>query len=190
MDIKRKYIILLTLVILLSVVFFYTAHTLVKDEAKKIKTIDRKIKTAQEKLNSAEVLSEELSAVSTVIKNSITNDKSFATEEINDFSKRLADLADKYRISVYSVLPKQVYSTGHSIEHKYTLEIDCNYVQMGQFLTELESFDNIIKVNSIDVRPIGDDAQVEQNEDGTVAAIETRYMVTIDISTFKVRKEA
>ncbi len=161
-----------------------------KAESKEIKSIDRKIKTAQEKLNSAEVLSEELSAVSTVIKNSITDEKSFSTEEINDFSRKLADLSDKYKIAVYSVLPKPVYSTGHKIEHKYTLEIDCNYVQMGQFLTELESFDNIIKVNSIDVRPIGDDSQVEVDENGAPVAIETRYMVTLEISTFKVRKEA
>jgi len=147
---------------------------------------DEAIKEEQEKLNSAKVVNDQLKEVSKVIMRSMTNEKEFATEDVNAFVKKLADLADKYKISIESVYPKVVSSEkSYLIEQEYTLTVACTFVQMGQFLSELESFDHIIKVNTLDVRPMKEDVNVKFDE-----IIETRYKVTFELSIFMIIKEA
>ena len=115
----------------------------------------------------------------------MTNEKEFAIEDVNAFVKKLADLADKYKISIDSVSPKVVASyKSHLVEQKYTLSVVCTFIQMGQFLSELESFDHIIKVNTLDVRPVKEDKNTIFDE-----IIDTRYKVTFELSVFMIIKE-
>jgi hypothetical protein len=147
---------------------------------------DKRIKIEQEKLNSAKVLNEQLQEVSKVIENSISEDDKFTTDESNAFIKKLADLADKYKIAVHSMVPKVITTiTRRYAEQLYTMELNCTFVQMGQFLSDLESFDNIIKVRTIDVRPLADDKKTIYE-----GPQETHYKVTLELSTFKIVKEA
>jgi Tfp pilus assembly protein PilO len=69
------------------------------------------------------------------------------------------------------------------IETTYNLELEATYVQIGQFISDLESQDNIIKIQTLDISP----AQVT---DETVANAESRYRVILELSIFKVKKEA
>jgi Tfp pilus assembly protein PilO len=156
---------------------------LVTKKLDKLRKVDKDIKIEQQKLNSAKVLNEELKEVSKVILNSITREKSFETEEINAFVKKLADLADKNHILINAISPKPVSNLTSFIEQSYILELNCEYLQLGRFMTELESFDNIMKVKTLDVKPTGDN----KDQDPTVA---TRYRVTLELSTFKILKEA
>lgn len=184
---KQNYLILLCLMILSIICFYYFASTSVSKKLHLIDRYDEEIKTEQDKLNSAKVLNEQLQEVSKIIMQTMTTDKSFSPDEINDFVKTLATLADKYEIGVTSMSPKTVStSVKHLIEQQYTLILNCTFVQMGQFLAQLESFDNITKIKLFDVSPISLD-----KKEGNVAAQEiTRYKVTLELSVFKIIKEA
>ncbi len=173
--------------IIITISFFYFSSDIISTKIKKISVYDKRIKRDQEKLNSAKVLNEQLQQVSKVIVNSITTDRKFNSEEVNNFVKKLATLSDQYKIAVHSLFPKVVSSIGSKyVEQQYTMELDCTFIQMGQFLTDLESYDNIIKVNTLDVRPLSVDSKKTSSEEDLV----THYKVTLELSTFKIIKEA
>jgi len=184
---KRKYLYLLLLIAITAVAFFYFSNDTISAKTRRISAYDRRIKQEQEKLNSAKVLNEQLQLVSKVIMNSMTSEKDFSSDEVNSFIKILADLADKYQIAVHSLFPKVVSSLSrHYLEQLYTMELNCTFIQMGQFLGDLESFDHIIKVKTLDVRPI--DTDLKETATGEIPA--TRYRVTIELSVYKIVKEA
>jgi len=134
----------------------------------------------------AKVINDQLQEVSKVIMRSMTNEREFAVDEVNAFIKKLADLSDKYKISIDSIFPKVVSSEkSYLVEQGYTLSVVSTFVQMGKFLSELESFDHIIKINTIDVRPVK-----EEKSDIFDEVIETRYKVTFELSIFMIIKEA
>ena len=185
MNSKQKYLLLLMVIILLSASFFYFSTQLIDKKIVKIAKYDRAIKNRQEQLNSAKVFSEKLGEVSKVIHQTMTDNKKYTADEVNSFVKKLGDLANKHEIAIHSNIPKIVSSESRNlIEQEYTLELKCTFVQMGQFLTELEALDRIVKVKTLDVRPL--DIETKNVEENLV----TSYMVTLEISTFKIRKEA
>lgn len=183
-DMKQKYLLLLLVVVLVSFVFLYSSSKMISAKIDKIERIDKKIKKTQEKLNSAQVLNQQLSQVSKVIDNTLTSDKTYSADEANAFVKQLADLADQYKVAVYGVFPKNTSNDVNLLEQQYTMEIECTYVQLGQFMTSLESYDRIVKVNTLDVRPI-----LATGKDKPQFT-ETHYRVTLELSTFKIVKEA
>ena len=183
--IKQRYLLLLFVMILSTICFFYFSTSSVKAKINKIDKYDEAIKEEQEKLNSAKVINDQLQEVSKVIMRSMTNDKEFAIEDVNAFVKKLADLTDKYKISIDSVFPKVVSSDkAYLVEQEYTLSVVSTFVQMGQFLSDLESFDHIIKVNTLDVRPVKEDKSKTFDE-----IVDTRYKVTFELSVFMIIKE-
>lgn len=183
---KQRYLLLLFVMILTTICFFYFSTNSVKTKIEKIDRYDEAIKEEQEKLNSAKVINDQLQEVSKVIMRSMTNEKEFAIDDVNAFVKKLADLADKYKISIDSVSPKVVSSDkSYLVEQEYTLSVVCTFVQMGQFLSELESFDHIITINTLDVRPVKEDKNTGFDE-----IIDTRYKVTFELSVFMIIKEA
>ena len=184
--IKQRYLLLLFLMILSTLCFFYFSTNSAKAKIIKIDKYDEAIKEEQEKLNSAKVINDQLQEVSKVIMRSMTNEYEFEIEEVNNFVKKLADLADKYKISIDSLSPKVVSSDkSYLVEQEYTLSVVSTFVQMGQFLSDLESFDHIIKVNTLDVRPVQKDKSKIDDE-----IVDTRYKVTFELSVFMIIKEA
>ena len=183
---KQRYLLLLFIMILSTICFFYFSTNSVNAKIEKIERYDEAIKVEQEKLNSAKVINDQLQEVSKVIMRSMTNENEFEIEEVNAFVKKLADLADKYKISIDSIFPKVVSSDkSYLVEQEYTLSVVCTFIQMGQFLSELESFDHIIKLNTLDVRPVKEDKNTTSDE-----IIDTRYKVTFELSVFMIIKEA
>ena len=183
--IKQRYLLLLFVMILSTICFFYFSTNSVKAKIVKIDKYDEAIKEEQEKLNSAKVINDQLQEVSKVIMLSMTNEKEFAIEDVNAFVRQLASLADKYKISIDSLSPKVVSSDkSYLVEQEYTLSVVCTFIQMGQFLSELESFDYIIKLNTLDVRPVKEDKTQTFDE-----IIDTRYKVTFELSVFMIIKE-
>jgi len=184
---KHKYLVLFAVMILVAMVFFYFSSQSINSKIVKIKKYDKRIKLEQEKLNSAKVLNEQLKQVSQVIYNSITTDKNFSPEEVNEFTKRLADLADKYKIAVHALFPKAVSNAEtHFLKQQYTLELVCTYVQLGKYLSDLESFNHIIKVKTLEVQPL----TKTKSESSATENNETRYKVTLELSVIKILKEA
>jgi|GEM_PF-185573 len=193
MQMKERYLIVLLGIILLSFVFFYSGSLMMNSKMKEISKYDKKIAKAIEQLNSAQVLNKELSGVAQVIRNSITDAETekFSATEINQFANQLAAFADSLKIPVESLSPKESYSPGKVMEHQFTLVLTCTYVQLGQFITKLERTDKIIRIDAIDVTPLRQEKKTLQEQDSAVQEEEqTRYRVTLELSLFKVRKEA
>ncbi len=185
---KEKYLLLLGLVAVVAVTFFYTSSNMINAQLDDIAGIDRVIRREQERLNSARVMDEELRQVSSVIDNTLIDEerRSFTAEEINSFVRTLAELADRHKIAVYSSAPRAVHAPGNLIEHQFSLDIMCTYVQLGRFLTEIEAMDHIIKVNTIDTNPVrGEGVGYQENDE-----IQTQYRVILELSAFKIIKEA
>ncbi len=183
---KQRYLLLLFVMILSTICFFYFSTNNIKAKIEKIDKYDEAIKEEQEKLNSAKVINVQLQEVSKVILRSMTDEKEFVIEDVNAFVKKLADLSDKYKISIDTLSPKVVSSDkSYLVEQGYTLSVGCTFIQMGQFLSELESFDHIIKINTLDVRPMKEDKNKTSDE-----ILETRYKVTFELSVFLIIKEA
>jgi Tfp pilus assembly protein PilO len=183
---KQKYLIVFAAVVIISMLFFFFSNQVINEKIDKIERLDNKIKKEQEKLNSAKVLNEELQQVSQVILNSMTKEKTFEPTEINSFVKKLADLADQYKIAVHSLTPKPIDAEQKNlIHHLFTLEINCTFIQLGQFMSDMESFDNIIKVKTLDVRPV-----TVKSKGVTDLDTETKYKITLEILSYKIVKEA
>lgn len=184
---RQHYLILLAVMIIISILFFHFSSLIISQKFERIDRYDQRIKVEQEKLNSAKVLNEQLRQVSKVILGSITTKRSFNADEIGEFTNELYDMADRYKFAIHSFSHKDISSLqGNFLEHLYTMELNCTFVQLGKFLTDLEALDYIIKVKTLDVDPYQSRGKSEINEAGA----DTRYKVTIELSTFKIIKEA
>ncbi len=181
---KDKYLILIGSIAIVTFFFFYSANSFISNKLLEIRRVDRSIRRAQERLNSAKVMDEQLSQVSRVIDNTLGEERFFLPEEINFFVKTLADVADRYEIAVYSLIPRPTHVRTNLVEHQFVMDIMCTYVQLGQFLTMIERMDYIIKVNTLDVKPVGGDSGREVDDE-----IVTQYRVIVDLSTYKIVKE-
>lgn len=186
MNMKEKYLILLGAIAIVTFFFFYSANTLISNKTTEIRRVDANIRRAQERLNSAKVMDEQLSQVSRVIENTLVEVRSFTSDEINYFVRYLAEIADRYQIAVYSSIPRAAHSRADRVEHQFVMDIMCTYVQLGQFLTQIESMDYIVKVNTLDVRPVRSGAEAEFKVDGEPV---TQYRVILELSVFKIIKE-
>jgi len=180
---KNKYLILMLAIFVVGFLFFYTTANMINNNLDRIQRIDRRIRVTQEQLNSAKVLNEELSEVAIVIKNSLTEQRELSIQEANDFVRELAGLADDYHIAVHAIFPRVSLAQGRTIEQQFSLDIQATYVQLGKFLASLERFDYLLRINTLEARPT-DGHREESGERATI------YRVTIDLSIFKIVREA
>lgn len=182
---REKYIILIAAVLLIGILFFLTATNMVNNKLDAISRGDRVIRREQEMLNSAKVMDEQLSQVSRVIDNSLTDSAAFTADQINWFVRKFAELADKHEIAVFSSMPRPVHTGSNLVEHQFTMDIMCTYVKLGRFLTEIEAMDHIIRLNTIDTKPIrGEDSGLEVDGDRV-----TQYRVILELSALKIIRE-
>jgi len=184
---KQHYLILLAFMIIVVPLFLRFSSQIIADKIDRIDKYDEEIKVEQEKLNSAKVLNDQLSQVSRVIKASITADKKFDTDEIGPFTKQLEDIAEKYKFPIVNYSHKDISAIGgSSLEHLYTMELNCTFVQLGKFLTDMEALDSIIKIKTLNVTPYQSRGKSGMMDVGT----DTLYKIAIELSTFKIIKEA
>ena len=181
---REKYIVFILGMVLLTIAFFMLASSVIDGNESKINQLDKKIKTAQEKLNSARIMDEQLSQFSLIIDNSLTRDKSFTFDEINEFKKKIGDMANNNRITINKLSDANKFAIPGLVETTYNMELEGTYVQMGQFIADLEALDNIIKIHYIDITP----AQTAGK--GKDAGGISRYRITLELSIDKVAKEA
>jgi Tfp pilus assembly protein PilO len=178
---KQKYLILSLVMILVAVAFFIMSSSMISKKISKASELDK---------NSAKVMNQQLSQFALIIDNSLTKQKSFSPTEVNTFVKNLADLADQNQIAVLAIYPKEVQSGLNLVEQQYIMELNTSYVQLGQFLSNLEALDNIVKINTLDVMPLteADTGKSTKAKTSTGPRI-ARYKVAIELSVFKVQKE-
>lgn len=183
---REKYIVFILLMVLIAVLFYTASSSNLNSSIRKINEYDNKIKVAQEKLNSARIMDEQLSQFSLIIDNSLSRSGGFTFDEINAFKKHIGELAHERKIAINKLSDSNKFSLPGLLETTYNLELEATFVQMGQFLSDLEALDNIIKIHAIDITP----AQTEDSNRKTVDTAVSKYRIMLELSIFKVKKEA
>lgn len=181
---REKYLVLILVMVAAVAGFYFLSSENLKKNLREIRDIDEQIKVSQEKLNSARIMDQELSQFSLIIENSLTKTPKFSFDEINDFKTKIGEMAHQRQISINKMSDTNKFSLPNMIESTYNLELEATYVQIGQFISDLEAQDNIIKIQALDIAP----AQVSEKDIKT-ANQASRYRVTLELSVFKVKKE-
>lgn len=182
---RDKYLIFIILMLVMTIAFFMlTADTLDKN-LRQIDQLDDQIKTTQEQLNSARIMDQELSQFARIIDNSLSRTSQFTFDEINAFKTKIGEIAHERKISINKLSDTNKWTLPNLVETTFNLELEATYIQIGQFISDLETQDNIIKIQTLDISPaqVKDDQEVGPN-------IPSRYRVLLELSIFKVRKEA
>ncbi|MEN6444625.1 MAG: type 4a pilus biogenesis protein PilO [Candidatus Cloacimonas sp.] len=182
---RNKYLIFVLCILLITILFFVFTINNVNANRSKIKELDSKIKTAQEQLNSARIMNQQLSQFSMIIDNSLTREPSFSFDEINAFKTTIGKMADQRNIAINKLSDSNKFTLQGLVETTYTMELEASYVQIGQFISDLESMDNIIKIHSLDISPLAASEKDVAAENGP-----NRYRVSLELSVFKVKREA
>ena len=182
---REKYLIFILCILLITILFFVFTINSVTAKQNKVKELDRKIKTAQEKLNSARIMDQQLSQFSRIVDNSLTREAIFSFDEINAFKTTIGRMADQRTITINKLSDSNKFSLPGLVETTYNLELEATYVQIGQFISDLESMDNIIKIQALDISPLA-----ASDKEVTDINAPNRYRVTIELSVFKVKREA
>ncbi len=183
---REKYLVFILVMILISVGFFMLAADTAEKKINRIDELDRRIKVSQEKLNSARILDEQLSQFALIIDNSLTKSGKFSFDEVNDFKKTLGALAHNRRIQINKLVDTNKFSLPNLIETTYNIELEASFIQMGQFISDIEALDNIIKIHFLDISP----SYVGDKDPNAAAGAPSKYRVTVELSVFKVKKEA
>lgn len=181
---KERYMIFIALMLLIAVLFFVITGNIMKSNREKIKELDNKIKSIQEKLNSSRIMDQQLSQFALIIDNSLTKSPSFSFDEITSFKTKIGQLADQRSITISKLSDANKFSFQGLIETTFTMELEASYVQIGQFISDLESLDNILKIHYFDISPIQ-----SSTRDTTVKSGPNRYKIALEFSIFKVKKE-
>lgn len=179
---RERYFVLILVMLVATVVFFMLSARSLDQNMRQMRNLDESIKTAQEKLNSARIMDQELSQFARIIDNSLSRETKFDFDEINEMKTTIGDMAHQRQIAINKLSDTSKWSLPNLIESTYNLELEASYVQIGQFISDLEAQDNIIKIQTLDISP----AQVT---DEKKAGAESRYRVILELSIFKVKKE-
>ena len=180
---RERYLAFILVMLVAPVAFFMLSSRSLDQNLRQIRNLDEQIKTAQEQLNSARILDQELSQFARIIDNSLSRAPRFSFDEINEFKTKIGELAHQRKISINKMSDTNKWSLPNLIESTYNLELEATFVQIGQFISDLEAQDNIIKIQTLDISPTQTTEELGPN-------VDSRYRVILELSIFKVRKEA
>ncbi len=181
---KQKYLVFILVMVLVTIVFFWLAGNSLSKNLAEIRDYDNKIKTTLEKLNSAMIMNEQLKEFTQIIDNSLTTSDEFSVDELNEFQKILEKVRDDNKMKLIKISDSSKFTEAGMIETTYNLELQGTFQQMGRFLSAIEAMNNIIKIQYLDISP----AQTSEKSDNPNAP--NKYRITMELSIFKVKKEA
>lgn len=183
---KEKYLAFILGMILVTILFFLLAGNSINKNVAEVDRYDKNIKTTLEKLNSALIMDEQLREFSQIIDNSLTTGDSFTVDEMNEFQKQIEKLRDDNKMKLIKISDSNKFAEAGMIETTYNLELQGTFQQMGQFISAIEALNHIIKIQYLDISPTqGSDKNVAINPNAP-----NQYRITMELSIFKVKKEA
>ncbi|MBW6514289.1 MAG: type 4a pilus biogenesis protein PilO [Candidatus Syntrophosphaera sp.] len=182
---KEKYLILILVMILITVLFFWIASNSITKNVAEINKYDRNIKSTLEKLNSALIMDEQLREFSQIIDNSLTTGSNFTIDELNEFQKEIEKIRDDNKLKLIKISDSNKFAEAGMIETTYNLELQGTFQQMGQFISAIEALNHIIKIQYLDISPTQ-----ASDRNVTDPNAPNQYRITMELSIFKVKKEA
>ena len=181
---KEKYTVFILGMVLISVLFLMLAGNSLRKNLGEIENYDKKIKTTLEKLNSAMIMDQQLSQFREILDNSLTTEKKFSVDELNNFQRGIEMLRDQNQLKLIKISDSNKFTQVGMLETTYTIELQGTFRQMGQFISELEAQNHIIKIQYLDVSPL-QATEKSQATDGSANI----YRITMEMSILKVKKE-
>ena len=146
------------ILIILSILFIITNSLLYKfiydDKYDLIIDLEDEQKIVNEKFITAQILSEKLNNVYNVFEQNLANDNNDPkNKEANMvFLKDLTDVLEKLDIKLLQIEPGGKKKIGFLTYIPYTMELKCNYEEIGKLITELEASNRLITIEDLVIK--------------------------------------
>jgi Tfp pilus assembly protein PilO len=130
-----------------------TLFLLVAPKPGKIRRLHKDILTLQEKLISAQITTQQMDNVHTLIEKNLalSAQDTLARGASLSFLKDLTAVFDMLKINLVSLEPAKTLSKNGHIETPYRMEIICNYHQLCQLINKMEKSPRLISIRGLKV---------------------------------------
>ncbi|MBU0519177.1 type 4a pilus biogenesis protein PilO [bacterium] len=151
----------------------------------RISALDRELKQKNEKLISAEIISQEMDLVASLIERNLALSArdSLAEDASMPFLNFVTNLLDELDIKLMSMEPKKRRTQVDHIKTPYSMSVECSYSQFGQLITQLEKSERLITVESFMIDNGYRKAQARQK-----GADPDKHLIELEISTLTLIK--
>lgn len=183
----KKLIVTFVIALGFGLSFWYYFSFKLPEKPRQLNAKAKQLRELNEKLISAEILSRELDLVSKLIQKNMaaSAQDSLADDAHLVFMNYITDLLRANKIELVKLEPGKKESKPDYVRTPYTVVVNCNYKQLGEFINILEKSERLITVTDFDID--NDVKKVAQRAKGG-GDINTRQM-QMKISTLTLIKK-
>lgn len=154
-----------------------------------IETLEEEQKIVNEKFITAQILSEELDNVYNVFEQNLASNKNDPKNKESNmlFLKDLTDILEKLEIKLIQIEPGGKKKKGLLTLIPYTMELKCNYEEIGKLVTELEASNRLITVDEIIIK--NGIEKIKKNSNNQDAINDVKTILAINTVTLNKPKQ-
>ena len=185
---NRNVILLIVTLLFISlnyilVSFFFTSKIDLIEE------LEEEQKIVNEKYITAQILSEELDNVYSVFEQNLASNKNDPKNKESNmlFLKDLTDILEKLEIKLIQIEPGGKKRKGLLTLIPYTMELKCNYEEIGKLVTELEASNRLITVDEIIIK--NGIEKIKKNSNNQDAINDVKTILSINTVTLNKPKQ-
>ncbi|MAZ67933.1 MAG: hypothetical protein CMG49_00840 [Candidatus Marinimicrobia bacterium] len=154
-----------------------------------IEELEEEQKIVNEKFITAQILSEELDNVYSVFEQNLAANKNDPKNKESNmlFLKDLTDILEKLEIKLIQIEPGGKKRKGLLTLIPYTMELKCNYEEIGKLVTELEASNRLITVDEIIIK--NGIEKIKKNSNNQDAINDVKTILSINTVTLNKPKQ-
>ena len=154
-----------------------------------IEELEEEQKIVNEKFITAQILSEELDNVYSVFEQNLAASKNYPKNKESNmlFLKDLTDILEKLEIKLIQIEPGGKKRKGLLTLIPYTMELKCNYEEIGKLVTELEASNRLITVDEIIIK--NGIEKIKKNSNNQDAINDVKTILSINTVTLNKPKQ-
>tara|TARA_B100001989_G_scaffold251735_1_gene231674 strand:+ start:2550 stop:3179 length:630 start_codon:yes stop_codon:yes gene_type:complete len=154
-----------------------------------IEELEEEQKIVNEKFITAQILSEELDNVYSVFEQNLASNKNDPKNKESNmlFLKDLTDILEKLEIKLIQIEPGGKKKKGLLTLIPYTMELKCNYEEIGKLVTELEASNRLITVDEIIIK--NGIEKIKKNSNNQDAINDVKTILSINTVTLNKPKQ-
>ncbi|MBI72365.1 MAG: hypothetical protein CMG61_02800 [Candidatus Marinimicrobia bacterium] len=181
------------ILVIVTLVFISLNYILVsyffKSKIDLIEELEEEQKIVNEKFITAQILSEELDNVYSVFEQNLASNKNDPKNKESNmlFLKDLTDILEKLEIKLIQIEPGGKKRKGLLTLIPYTMELKCNYEEIGKLVTELEASNRLITVDEIIIK--NGIEKIKKNNNNQDAINDVKTILSINTVTLNKPKQ-
>ena len=181
------------ILVIVTLVFISLNYILVsyffKSKIDLIGELEEEQKIVNEKFITAQILSEELDNVYSVFEQNLASNKNDPKNKESNmlFLKDLTDILEKLEIKLIQIEPGGKKRKGLLTLIPYTMELKCNYEEIGKLVTELEASNRLITVDEIIIK--NGIEKIKKNNNNQDAINDVKTILSINTVTLNKPKQ-